>query len=188
KSSDPTRKPRAYASASQMRAAVNYGFARDTRRTPTWSYNSSTKKWCGNPAQCVRLSRYLRGLHIRKTRDGECATSSRAANASIMKRMHDSMLSWLKEHQNDPPHMNHRDPKDWGGRLKRFSTWLISLIAFRCLLRSCDVVNLTVSNLTTLPLSGNDTHIGIKPWASKTQQAGGECMSFPWNIHIILST
>ncbi|KAJ3898863.1 hypothetical protein F5879DRAFT_811886 [Lentinula edodes] len=177
KSSHPSCKPLSFASATQMRAAVNYGFTRDPRRSSTWSYNRQTEKWTGNPVQCVQLSRYIRGLHNRKTRSGECATSSRAATASIMRKLHASLLAWLENNSDNANQRstscgNKKNIKDWGGRLKRFSTWLIGLIAFRCLLRTCDVVDLTVENLGFSPLEDDDTHISITPWWTKTQQAG----------------
>ncbi|KAJ3924485.1 MAG: hypothetical protein NXY57DRAFT_969771 [Lentinula lateritia] len=92
-----------------------------------------------------------------------------------MRKLHASLLSWLQKNPDNLAQANSsggkKDPKNWGGHLKRFSTWLIELIAFRCLLRTCDVVDLTVENLGFSPLENDKTHISITPWWTKTQQA-----------------
>ncbi|KAF5338768.1 hypothetical protein D9757_015016 [Collybiopsis confluens] len=154
-----------------MLGAIKWGFSRDTRRSSTWIWDAKSEAFTGNPAHCVKLARYMNSLHRKKTANGECATSSRAINGYHMQQLSDHLNGWLRNNA-DLDRSSQRSQDDWGGPLKRFSTYLIGLIAFRCLLRTCDVVKLTMDHLSFEPLNGDRTHVSIQPWTSKTQQTG----------------
>ncbi|KAJ3738013.1 hypothetical protein EV360DRAFT_58519, partial [Lentinula raphanica] len=171
---DPKQKPLSFASASQMRAAVNYGFNRNLRRECLWYYDHQLAKFIGNPAQSVAVTRYMKNLQAKKARAGEFSTSSRAANGDIMQELHQNLLKWIERNASPDKRSFPKDSDDWGGIKKRLSTWLIGLIAFRCLLRTIDVLVLKIEDLDTLPLHRNNTHIGIRPRTTKTQQRGSK--------------
>ncbi|KAJ3744575.1 hypothetical protein EV360DRAFT_57534 [Lentinula raphanica] len=148
-----------------MRAAVKYGFTRDTRRAhEKWVWDNQLNRMIGNPVFCVSVDRYMKNLQSRKAEAGEFATSSRAANADVMQALHQNLLDWIARNVSPDRSSGPKESNDWGGLHKRLSTWLIGLIAFRCLLRTIDVLLLKVEDFDTLPCHGNNTHIAVEPF------------------------
>ncbi|KAF9059892.1 hypothetical protein BDP27DRAFT_1237803, partial [Rhodocollybia butyracea] len=160
-----------YSSADQRRSALVHAFSRNTQRAQGWNWSEEKKRFVGNPARSVKLQRYLINLYRKKTKDGEFSTSSRGMTAHNMRKIHEMTVRYIQE-KNRTNLKGRMNVSDWGGVFKRMEEQAIGLISFRCLLRTCNVVDLTMDDLDFSPLEGNDTHLGITPKSCKTHQMG----------------
>ncbi|KAF9064395.1 hypothetical protein BDP27DRAFT_164730 [Rhodocollybia butyracea] len=171
RNNDDVPKVLGYSSADQRRSALVHAFSRNTQWAQGWIWDEGKKRFVGNPAQSIKLQRYLINLYCEKTESGECSTSSRGMTAYNMRKLRAKTVEYIQK-KKKANLKGCLDSSDWGGVLKRMEHWTINLISYRCLLRTCNVVDLTVDDLDFTPLFNDETHIGITPVKCKTHQVG----------------
>ncbi|KZT08486.1 uncharacterized protein LAESUDRAFT_735999 [Laetiporus sulphureus 93-53] len=164
---NPPREYRAsYSQAMKMRAAITYG--------ESWA------GWRGNPSVSTQVSRYMVSLKRRKVRNGETAMSSRAITADLLKAM------WIYNHRPDnwdiklyePGSRDNQNIHHWGGGRARRLLHCAYTIAFWCLLRFDEVLQIQIHEFELV----SPTCLKITLPFRKTHQNG--CIK-PFYLHLL---
>ncbi|KAK7049966.1 hypothetical protein VNI00_005397 [Paramarasmius palmivorus] len=162
---DGTESRKSWSHAQKMRAAATFGFGRlHGLGSLTWHRSEVSGKMVGNPSVSQQVSMYMVSLHRRKIDAGEEATSARAITAQILKRMYnfntrsenwDPQPSHIKQSlsssSSTDPHSHTRlknagRKNHLGPRFRRL-LHLAYTIAFACLLRVDEVLNITFDQI-----------------------------------------
>ncbi|KAF8958230.1 hypothetical protein BDZ97DRAFT_1668802, partial [Flammula alnicola] len=138
-----------FANAMKMRSSASYGFGRIySRGNAPWRLKDGIN-YEGNPSISTEVSRYMLALKKRKHANGELPMSSRAITSDIIKQMFD--FNNLSENLIPRPiRQTSRQEKslaDWGGPRARMLVHAVVCLAFVCLLRSDEVLNLRVEDV-----------------------------------------
>ncbi|KAL1684942.1 hypothetical protein GGG16DRAFT_67295 [Schizophyllum commune] len=163
--------------------------------TLPWHENDAGEK-IGNPSISPIVSRYMVSLRKRKTRAGEVATSARALTAvyahaltlykqeNLWELYHlnmDERKFPLNKQYTGPTRRGTNDEKDqWAGAKQRRMLSCIYILAFLCLLRSDEVLNIRVEDIERDKFDDDKwtLHLNFR----KTAQYGGElCYDF---VHV----
>ncbi|KAJ7705211.1 DNA breaking-rejoining enzyme [Mycena metata] len=113
-----------FSNAQKMRAAASWNFAQvNNQGNEPWRKSDVTGLWTGNPSVSPVVSKYMTSLKRRKVQSGEVANSTRAITPE----------------------------KKWEGPRMRALCWLAYLLAFHCLLRVDEVVNIQVHEVHPIP-------------------------------------
>ncbi|KAK0457552.1 uncharacterized protein EV420DRAFT_1309793 [Desarmillaria tabescens] len=132
-SKGPDDTQRSYSHAQKLRAGTTYGFHKTGRRGKV-PWNRATA--LGNPSISDLVSSYMLGLHKRKVAKGETSTSARAIGPGILKQL------YVHNHKHENWDNNHLSQGNWcGGNMRRLLQ-AVYLIAFTCLLRIDEVLNI----------------------------------------------
>ncbi|PBK83411.1 DNA breaking-rejoining enzyme [Armillaria gallica] len=164
----PNNAQKSYSNATKLRAGTTYGFRKSGRRGKVpWSRATAL----GNPSISDLVSSYMLGLHKRKVTKGETSTSARAIGPDTLRRLY--------EHNHKPENWNneHLSQGNWCGGNTRRLLQAVYLIAFTCLLRIDEVLNLQAHEVDvydnkddigcmsiTLPFRKNAPVGGIPPF------------------------
>ncbi|KDR76101.1 hypothetical protein GALMADRAFT_247303 [Galerina marginata CBS 339.88] len=142
-----------FANAMKMRSAATYGFGRILARGNTPWQSTDGVEFRGNPSISTEVSRYMLALKKRKHARGELPMSSRAITAEVIRDIY--KFNNLPENLTPRP-IKHtsRETKsmaDWGGPRARLLVHVVITMAFICLLRSDEVLNLRREDVEFLP-------------------------------------
>ncbi|KAJ7783362.1 hypothetical protein B0H16DRAFT_1297282, partial [Mycena metata] len=131
-----------FSNAQKMRAAASWNFAQvNNQGNEPWRKSDVTGLWTGNPSVSPVVSKYMTSLKRRKVQSGEVANSTRAITPAILERIYDFMHADGRSHIQP---FGARKEKKWEGPRMRALCWLAYLLAFHCLLRVDEVVNIQV--------------------------------------------
>ncbi|KAF7980505.1 hypothetical protein HWV62_38014 [Athelia sp. TMB] len=167
-----------YAHAQKMRASMSHKFGRDLGLgTAPWIPHPVTPgRFVGNPSLSPKVSQYM-------VRAGEQVTSARAMDEHVLKQLYTFNMAYQDDEGPISRKRKAGEDTPWGGSSLRMMLQLIYILAFLCLLRFDEVLNIQWSWVTL------DTHNGrhrIKlalPYR-KTHQYGGKSHFFlihRWN-------
>ncbi|KAG7087150.1 hypothetical protein E1B28_013130 [Marasmius oreades] len=170
---------KSYSHAQKMRAAATFGFGHlHSLGNVTWQQSEVTGKMRGNPSVSQQVSLYMISLHRRKVKAGEEATSARAITADIIQKMYNHNVQ--KELWNPPPPQFTRSPQPLptqkrsekvflGPRFRRL-LHLAYTIAFLCLLRVDEVLNITFNQVEVVQHENGKTFMYVTLPYRKTAQ------------------
>ncbi|KAL0564541.1 hypothetical protein V5O48_017503 [Marasmius crinis-equi] len=139
-----------FSHAQKMRAAATYSFGYvNGLGTRQWQRSDLTGKMAGNPSASEKVSMYMVSLRQRKVQAGEEATSARAITVDMIRLMYN--YNRKPENWNiKPSEQRHRataNPDEWGGPKFRRLLLLAYNIAFLCLLRVDEVLNIRMEDI-----------------------------------------
>ncbi|KAK7043085.1 hypothetical protein VNI00_008439 [Paramarasmius palmivorus] len=155
---------KSWSHAQKMRASATFGFGRlHGLGTLTWHRSEVSGKMLGNPSVSHQVSQYMVSLHRRKVNAGEEATSARAITSSILCKMYNFNThpdNWdpappkLAQPSSSSVNPNSRTRLKNTGKKKnhlgprfRRLLHLAYTIAFACLLRVDEVLNITFEQI-----------------------------------------
>ncbi|KAJ7649395.1 hypothetical protein DFH06DRAFT_996316, partial [Mycena polygramma] len=165
---DPSEVRLSFANAQKMRAAASWNFGQvENQGNATWRKSELTGKWVGNPSVSTLVSQYMTSLKRRKVHSGEAATIARALTPSMLEKLYDFNH---EEGRSDLKTMGTAQCKRWEGARARLLSWTAYLIAFNCLLRVDEVLNIQAHDITIDP-EDEECIIVTLPFR-KTQQYG----------------
>ncbi|KAN0137248.1 hypothetical protein V8E53_004958 [Lactarius tabidus] len=161
-----------YGTAQKMRAAMTYAFGRlHGLGTMHWQCSTFDGSMVGNPSVSESVSRYMLSLHRRKVQAGETATSARAISSETLKRLY--IFNHLPENwdlKKYSPGSKNKAGDQWGGPCARRLLGLAYTLAFLCLLRVDEVLNIQSQDLIVLGTTGKQLKLTL-PYR-KTSQLG----------------
>ncbi|KAJ7740061.1 hypothetical protein DFH07DRAFT_965548 [Mycena maculata] len=155
-----------FSNAQKMRAAASWNFGQiNDQGNVRWQKNDVTQKWGGNPSVSRLVSQYMVSLKRRKVHAGETACSARAITPAMLETIY---------------HYNNADGRTtvqpfgstnlgrWEGARARLLCFTAYLLAFTCLLRVDEVIQIRAheirkdpdSNAIILTLPFRKTHQG----------------------------
>ncbi|KAF9014432.1 hypothetical protein BDZ89DRAFT_962869 [Hymenopellis radicata] len=131
-----TTPPQSWSTVSKMRGAMTKGFGIDGKRGAIpWDSASGE----GNPSMSMTMAHFCRGLHRRKIHiHGEVPTSARSLTPYTMERLY----------LHNAQFWTHPNIDDWAGPSLRICLHTIYCLAFVCLLRADEVLNIQVQDLS----------------------------------------
>ncbi|KAF5330343.1 hypothetical protein D9619_005481 [Psilocybe cf. subviscida] len=148
-----------YAHAQKMRASLTHVFGRD--------FGLGHTSW---------VATYMVSLRRRKVQEGEAATSARAITSTILEQLYD--FNHLPENHDIGLYERRRasgelkqDPNHWGGPLARRAMHAIYTLAFLCLLRVDEVLNIKAEHVEFIDNGSRSILILTLPFR-KTHQFG----------------
>ncbi|KAL0566422.1 hypothetical protein V5O48_015593, partial [Marasmius crinis-equi] len=167
-----------YAHAQKMRAAATFGFGRvHGLGNRSWEKSEVSGKMVGNPSCSQQVSLYMISLRRRKTRAGETPTSARAITSTLIGRLYDkNMEPSNREIKPYAPGKRKKkddfsEPESWGGGRFRRMLHCAYVIAFACLLRVDEVLNIQVHDIEQ-GFDDGDVILTITLPFRKTEQFG----------------
>ncbi|KAJ7050799.1 hypothetical protein C8F01DRAFT_1000095, partial [Mycena amicta] len=167
-----------FSHAQKMRAALTYGFGRvaghGNRR---WEHDQETGKSLGNPSISETVSWYMNSLQRAKVRGGETPTSARAMTPEVMEKLyhynHLEESARIRNIERRSRTASNNSINDWGGGGVRRMLQAVYTLAFSCLLRFDEALNISIHHIEiisddcfvlTLPFRKTDQHGEIKPF------------------------
>ncbi|KAL0566138.1 hypothetical protein V5O48_015880 [Marasmius crinis-equi] len=133
-----------------------------------------TGEMAGNPSVSEKVSMYMVSLHRRKVQAGEEPTSARAITTDMIRLMYNYARkpeNWIVK----PFEQRHRataDPDEWGGPKFRRLLLLAYNIAFLCLLRVDEVLNIRMQDIRLMTDEDGQRMLKLTLPFRKTNQFG----------------
>ncbi|KAL0060911.1 hypothetical protein AAF712_012306 [Marasmius tenuissimus] len=164
-----------YAHAQKMRASTTFTYGRDYGLgSQPWHQSEVTGEMIGNPSVSEKVSLYMMSLRRRKVQAGEEATSARAIKPEMIGSMWDhARLNgyWdLKPFQKQ--NRQGANPDAWGGPRLRRLLHLAFVLAFLCLLRVDEVLNIRMQDIRLLKDDDGQHYLKLTLPFRKTNQFG----------------
>ncbi|KDR70557.1 hypothetical protein GALMADRAFT_76008 [Galerina marginata CBS 339.88] len=172
-----------FANAMKMRSSATYGFGRVFSRG-NFPWNSADGvDYFGNPSISTEVSRYMLALKKRKHTNGELPMSSRAITSETIKKIHDfnNLPENLIPREIVITSREARSIDDWGGLRARILVHVIITMAFVCLLRSDEILNLCVEDIELM----DDDSITITLSSRKNSPFGQDYCSKPFRLFML---
>jgi integrase len=123
-------------------------------------------------------------LLICQVRAGETVTSARAMDEETLQKLHNFNLSFEEEEGPDSRKCKAERPENWAGHSIRVMLLLIYIIAFLCLLRFDEVLNIKWSWIQLETYKGRK-RIKLSLPFRKTHQYGGKNVWIHLDLHLM---
>ncbi|KZV93497.1 hypothetical protein EXIGLDRAFT_612857 [Exidia glandulosa HHB12029] len=164
-----------YGHAQKIRAAMTHHFGREPTIGNSWWTLREDGSVFGNPSLSHLVSTYMVSLRRRKTRAGEAPLSARAITPDVLRKLHD--FNHMPENWNAqsyaPTPRGQKNETETTSPAGRRILQAVYTIAFACLMRIDEVLNIRVRHVKALIDSNGEEYMMLTLDFRKTNQNGG---------------
>ncbi|OQN95707.1 hypothetical protein B0A48_18455 [Cryoendolithus antarcticus] len=166
---EDVQKGNSYTHACKMRAAASYYYAYEPMRGTGMFQESSGGNWIGNPSLSTFVQLYMKSLNRRKVQAGYIAYGVRSVTASQTQRIYVRNETFASMHKLRRLGNDENGQRLWAGREERVAMQAAYAIAFLCLLRHSEVLQIEWDHVVAEP---NEGRVTITLPFRKTHQEG----------------